>query len=320
MPEESPKQSAPVQVYTADAATGEPSKHEDFISLPETDFFSLFEHGPLLFTLKEPLTLEKKAEFIYHSNTIERVDFSEEETLKILLGARFPSGNGLPPELVSSHLSALEFALSWRHPEPVTQDSIRQVHKLLFKDNYAWDKDTPPGEYRHRRINIGGRECPDPLFVFEHMDRYERYLFRLDAKKKVTSKELFRLHCEYEIIHPFKDGNGRSGRIIWAGLRRRYGLPVLVIDSFSLSKSAYYNNITESFPGFRKRYSSKEYLLRAEDLAIREIAQYPESHPDKHPTRERLDRMIDCLIFGTGYSTKKPETKNANEIETVSLD
>jgi hypothetical protein len=33
----------------------------------------------------------------------------------------------------------------------------------------------------------------------------------------------FQTHCKYEKLHPFIDGNGRSGRIIWAWMKKRIG-------------------------------------------------------------------------------------------------
>lgn len=52
------------------------------------------------------------------------------------------------------------------------------------------------------------------------------------AKSNKAREELIKqLHVEFEEVHPFEDGNGRTGRIIMNWHRLRLGLPVLVIQA-----------------------------------------------------------------------------------------
>jgi Fic family protein len=43
----------------------------------------------------------------------------------------------------------------------------------------------------------------------------------------VGPKAAYRIHCLYEMLHPFTDGNGRSGRMIWAWLMEKFPLGFL---------------------------------------------------------------------------------------------
>lgn len=57
-------------------------------------------------------------------------------------------------------------------------------------------------------------------------------------KGKKTEEEIKQLHIDYETIHPFADGNGRTGRIFMNWLRINNGLDILVIKNSE--KQEYY--------------------------------------------------------------------------------
>jgi Fic family protein len=41
-----------------------------------------------------------------------------------------------------------------------------------------------------------------------------KFIAKLNKLKKYTLEDICNIHCEFEIIHPFLDGNGRIGRIL----------------------------------------------------------------------------------------------------------
>ena len=53
---------------------------------------------------------------------------------------------------------------------------------------------------------------PDPIILPEHLEYWERFLKSDDYPDKIVQLGL--LHAQFEILHPFEDGNGRVGRLI----------------------------------------------------------------------------------------------------------
>jgi Fic family protein len=60
----------------------------------------------------------------------------------------------------------------------------------------------------HHRVYIGGHEAMKPQDVMYYL---EKLLIKINSN--ISSP--WQAHCEYEMIHPFMDGNGRSGRAVW---------------------------------------------------------------------------------------------------------
>ena len=71
------------------------------------------------------------------------------------------------------------------------------------------------GGYRLRPVRIIGSEktFPLPLELDKIMDEFISYYNDL-MRKNITMKDIAYMHITYENIHPFPDGNGRTGRLL----------------------------------------------------------------------------------------------------------
>lgn len=115
--------------------------------------------------------------------------------------------------------AALQICTREVSTRPLSQHLLRQAHAALMKG--ARGRNKSPGSYREKQNWIGPEGCPIEKARFvpipqEHlqsgMDAWERYLVRIDVPDPLVQLAL--VHAEFEAIHPFKDGNGRLGRMI----------------------------------------------------------------------------------------------------------
>lgn len=97
--------------------------------------------------------------------------------------------------------------------------AITSVHRRLM----ALLDPTMAGELRNEAVTVGGRMCPNPAAVPYLLHD----LVRLAIPK--TEAEIKAWHVAFEWIHPFRDGNGRTGRILMNYQRIKNTLPLLVI-------------------------------------------------------------------------------------------
>lgn len=102
---------------------------------------------------------------------------------------------------------------------PLSQQMLRSAHALLMHGVRGRDKE--PGSYRRDQNWIGPKGClmEEASFVPvppEHlqagMDEWERYLNSTTESDVLV--QLAIAHVEFEALHPFKDGNGRLGRML----------------------------------------------------------------------------------------------------------
>ncbi len=94
----------------------------------------------------------------------------------------------------------------------LTESLIKELHYLLKYGTSDSRKDWfMVGEYKRMPNEVGGNETCLPKEVPVKM---KELLLNYNSKTHKTIADIIRFHQEFEVIHPFQDGNGRVGRLI----------------------------------------------------------------------------------------------------------
>ena len=105
----------------------------------------------------------------------------------------------------------------------ITADVILKTHGILMLNHLPVDE---RGCFRHVEVTIGGIYGMHHLIVPEMVDKW-----CMRANKPRTANNIKRDHVRFEKIHPFVDGNGRTGRILLNHQRLINKLSILVIKN-----------------------------------------------------------------------------------------
>ncbi len=142
---------------------------------------------------------------------------------------------------VSNYVAALEHGLARLEDRqgglPLSNRLIREIHgKLLARGRGA---DKQPGEFRRSQNWIGGTRPgnarfvpPPPHLVADAMGALERFLHNPDIPALIKAALA---HVQFETIHPFLDGNGRTGRLLIALILQQEGVlrqPLLYLSLY----------------------------------------------------------------------------------------
>lgn len=103
---------------------------------------------------------------------------------------------------------------------------ILKIHKLSLGHLYAF-----AGKYRDVNISKAGFTFPASRFLPETMTAFENeLLLKLPNKYKTKAelvKDIATVHAELLFIHPFREGNGRTARILANIMARKQGYDAL---------------------------------------------------------------------------------------------
>lgn len=96
--------------------------------------------------------------------------------------------------------------------EPISTWLILSIHKIAFGHLYDW-----AGKWRTTQVTVGQLEPPQPNRVLQLMYQFiDNLNFKLQkaVAKPAHLDCLTFAHYEFIRIHPFNNGNGRTGRIL----------------------------------------------------------------------------------------------------------
>ncbi len=164
--------------------------------------------------LLSPLT-DKEAVL---SSRIEGTQATLVEVLEHEAGQDYEERKEIDIQEIINYRKALILTSEELVDRPIRLGLVLQIHKILMGSVRGQDKD--PGEFRKEQNWIGSPGCaieeatfipPEPLRLMDHLHAWEKYLSVDDIDPLVQTAIA---HAQFELIHPFKDGNGRIGRLL----------------------------------------------------------------------------------------------------------
>ena len=181
------------------------------------------------------------------SSKIEGTQASLEEVLEYEAAPSLEAEKYDDIQEIINYRKAMRFAVLWLNKKPITLNLIKEMHAILLDSVRGKDKDR--GHFRTTQNYIGkaGDSIEKALFVppaparlMDALSNFEKY-FHHDEKDRLV--QLAVLHAQFEIIHPFLDGNGRIGRLL---------IPLFLFEKAVLNSPMFY--ISEYLEDNRAEY------------------------------------------------------------------
>jgi cell filamentation protein, protein adenylyltransferase len=192
------------------------------------------------------------------SSRIEGTQATVDEVLEYEAGIEFDPEKTRDIQEVVNYRKTLTLASESFDKKPITLFLIKQMHGILM-DSVRGESKTP-GQFRTDQNLIGVEGCtmetalfvpPDPLQLPDHMEAFERYLDGDDIDVLIQCAIV---HAQFEILHPFKDGNGRIGRLL---------IPLFLFQKGALGSPMFY--LSEYLEENRERYYQRLRAIGTED-------------------------------------------------------
>ena len=206
-------------------------------------------------------------EYTYNSNAIEGNTLTLRETDLVLRGLTIDKKPLKDHMEAVGHKEAFDYVRELvKNNIPLSENIIKKIHFLVLAD-----KKDDRGVYRRVPVRIMGaaHELVQPYLIQPKM---EQLLIDFKNSNEHIVTKLARFHIEFEAIHPFIDGNGRTGRLLVNLELMKAGYPP--IDIKYMDRLAYYNAFDE--------YHVKHNLSVMEKLFAKYI-------------NERLDKYLKIL-------------------------
>ncbi len=156
---------------------------------------------------------------------------------------------------IINYRKALRSANQYLKDQPINLSIVRMLHKTLLSSVRGQEK--LPGDFRKDQNWIGTAGCtidqatyipPGPLQLLDHLEAWQSYLEFNDIDLLL---QVAVVHAQFELLHPFKDGNGRIGRIL---------IPLFLYQKKKLSQPMFY------LSSYLEKHRD-EYYLRLQNIS-----------------------------------------------------
>ncbi len=242
-----------------------PAQYEELFKRIDSKKAELEKRRPLTQGELERLGEEFIIEFTYNSNAIEGSTLTLQETAMVLKGIT------IDKKPLKEHLEAVGHRDAFVYIKELVSENVNLSEKII-KDIHSlvlMDRPQDKGVYRRIPVRIVGAkvEPPQPYIIGVKME--ELMLNYNNVNNKLHDIErIARFHLDFEGIHPFIDGNGRTGRLVLNLELMKNGYPPINVK-FTDRKNYY-----ECFHEYTEKADPSKMILIASKYIEEELDRY----------------------------------------------
>lgn len=244
------------------------------------------------------LNKDIRVEHIWSSNAIEGSKIDKFETEAIIDKGITIHGESIGDVLSTIDLNeAYDYMLDLAsHKQPLSQTTIRDLNRLaLAKTHPEWG-----GEYRALEVHPAKTDFnpyTEPFDIRPEMDNLIEWS-RKAQKEMHPVKYAADLHYKFVTIHPFRDGNGRTARLLMSLALTENGYPVVNIMPDKASREEYMETLLDSqkrrdptaFEDLVGKYTEKTLKKRIQILQLNEKNK-EEAREDTNLSKKRMNEL-----------------------------
>ena len=200
-------------------------------------------------------------EGVYNSNAIENSTLTLKETEKILLDMEVSRDVSVREVFEAKNLARVIGYIRNKCKETeINKEVILLLHQMLIGgiDDSIAGRFRESGEY----VRVGSHIAPAPehvpVMIESIISEYTSNLSNYFLDK------IARFHLDFEVTHPFNDGNGRIGRALICFQLQRLGFPIIIIRD--KNKKDYY----KAFTDYHAKNKSTKMMEKVVYLALSE--------------------------------------------------
>ena len=195
--------------------------------------------------------------FSAHNCGIEGNSFSVDDTreLKEQQLGNIPVGKTLFEVYeMLDHFKAYEYLFA-DVSRDLTEDLLKKIHEILMKNTLSYRvKGAVAGEYTDTDMAAGDTVFGDHKILIEQVPELLFQTQKLLEQNTLHPVILSaRFHCFFEYLHPFRDGNGRIGRLFANFILAKLNHPIIIIER---EKKSEYLQVLKAY----KKENSTEFI------------------------------------------------------------
>jgi Fic family protein len=186
---------------------------------------------PLAPIIVEELKKLYDVQFTYNSNAIEGNTLTQSETELVLSKGITVGGKTLIEHLeVIGHKDAIDYVETLaQQAQGIGEWEIKQIHNLILRKIVPEEA----GRYRQLDVKAAGTNYlyPAHYLISQLMSEFVNWLNSKEAQNLHSLEYATLAHYRFVSIHPFRDGNGRTARLLMNLLLLRAGYPIVIISN-----------------------------------------------------------------------------------------